>query len=127
MLRYLAGNPGRLVGKDELIAAVWPGVVVTDKSVARCISDVRQALGDPHQEIIRTVPRHGYLLAAPVARASPTTDREAASRPVAAIPDRPSIAVLPFANLSGDPERDHFAEGVARRSSRRCPASAGSS
>lgn len=113
VLRYLAENAGRLVGKDELIAAVWPGVVVTDKSVARCISDVRQALGDTHQEIIRTVPRRGYLLAAPVARASPTTDREAASRPVAAIPDRPSIAVLPFANLSGDPERDHFAEGVA--------------
>ncbi len=113
VLRYLAENAGRLVGKDELIAAVWPGVVVTDESVARCISDVRQALGDTHQEIIRTVPRRGYLLAAPVARASPTTDREAASRPVAAIPDRPSIAVLPFANLSGDPERDHFAEGVA--------------
>jgi DNA-binding winged helix-turn-helix (wHTH) protein len=77
VLRYLAENAGRLVGKDELIAAVWPGVFVIDESVARCISDVRQALGDTRQEIIRTVPRRGYLLAAPVARASPTEcDRE---------------------------------------------------
>jgi adenylate cyclase len=113
VLRYLAENAGRLVGKDELIAAVWPGVFVTDESVARCISDVRTALGDTRQDIIRTVPRRGYLLATPVARASPTTDREAAPISVAAIPDRWSIAVLPFANLSGDSERDHFAEGMA--------------
>ena len=77
MLARIGGKcQAGLVGKDELIAAVWPGAVVTDEFVARCISDVRQALGDTHQEIIRTVPRRGYLLAAPVARASPTTDRE---------------------------------------------------
>ena len=112
VLRYLAENAGRLVGKDELIAVVWPDVVVTDESVARCISDVRRALDDTRQEIIRTVPRRGYLLAAPVLRATPTTDCEGASRSVAAIPDRPSIAVLPFANLSGDPDQDYFAEGM---------------
>jgi TolB-like protein len=112
VLRYLAEHAARLVGKDELIAAVWPGVIVTDESVARCISDVRRALGDAGQEIIRTVPRRGYLLAAPVARASPTTGGESASRSTVAIPDRPSIAVLPFANLSGDTEQDYFADGM---------------
>lgn len=70
VLRYLVENAGRLLAKDELIAAVW---AVTDESIARCISDVRQALGDTRQEIVRTVPRRGYLLSAPVARASPTT------------------------------------------------------
>ncbi len=113
MLRHLAENAGRLVGIDELLAVVWPDVVVTDESVARCISDVRKALGDTRQEIIGTVPRRGYLLAAPVERMLPSTDREGASRSAVAIPDRPSIAVLPFTSLSGDPGQDCFAEGMA--------------
>jgi DNA-binding winged helix-turn-helix (wHTH) protein len=63
VLRYLVENAGRLVPKDELIKAVWPSVIVTDESLARCVSDVRLALGDRGQRIIRTVPRRGYLLA----------------------------------------------------------------
>jgi DNA-binding winged helix-turn-helix (wHTH) protein len=63
VLRYLVENAGRLVSKDELIKAVWSNVIVTDESLARCVSDVRLALGDRGQRIIRTVPRRGYLLA----------------------------------------------------------------
>jgi adenylate cyclase len=62
LLRHLVENAGRLVSKDELIAAVWPSVVVTDDSLARCMSDVRLALGDSEQRMIKTVPRRGYVL-----------------------------------------------------------------
>src|SRR5512139_2885712 len=65
-LAHLVRHAGRVVTKDELIAAVWPGLVVTDDSIARCISDIRRALGDVEQKIIKTVPRRGYTLAAPV-------------------------------------------------------------
>jgi TolB-like protein/DNA-binding winged helix-turn-helix (wHTH) protein/Flp pilus assembly protein TadD len=66
-LGCLVRHAGRVVTKDELIAAVWPGLVVTDDSIARCISDIRRALGDVEQKIIKTVPRRGYTLAVPVA------------------------------------------------------------
>jgi DNA-binding winged helix-turn-helix (wHTH) protein len=57
VLRCLVENAGRLVTKDELIKAVWPNVIVTDESLARCISEVRQAIADSDQKIIKTVPR----------------------------------------------------------------------
>jgi TolB-like protein/DNA-binding winged helix-turn-helix (wHTH) protein len=66
LLTCLARNAGRVVTKDELIQTVWPGVVVTDESLTRCVSDIRQALGDGAQRIVKTVPRQGYLLASPV-------------------------------------------------------------
>ena len=64
-LAFLVRHAGHVVTKDELIAAVWPGLVVTDDSIARCISDIRRALGDVEQKIIKTVPRRGYTLAVP--------------------------------------------------------------
>lgn len=65
-LAWFVRHPGYVVSKDELIAAVWPGQVVTDDSIARCISDIRRALGDVAQTVIKTVPRRGYTLAVPV-------------------------------------------------------------
>ncbi|HSI53064.1 MAG TPA: winged helix-turn-helix domain-containing protein, partial [Ramlibacter sp.] len=65
-LAWFVRHPGYVVSKDELIAAVWPGQVVTDDSIARCISDIRRALGDVGQTVIKTVPRRGYTLAVPV-------------------------------------------------------------
>src|SRR5262249_36269841 len=62
VLRYLVEHPRRVVTKDELIKAVWPNVIVTDESLTRCISDVRHALGDASQQVIKTVPKRGYLL-----------------------------------------------------------------
>jgi class 3 adenylate cyclase/predicted ATPase len=70
LLRYLVENAGRLISKDELIAAIWGDVAVTDASLARCVSDVRLALQDQAQLIIRTVPRRGYLFAAPISEAA---------------------------------------------------------
>jgi adenylate cyclase len=110
VLRHLVDNAGRTVTKEELIQAVWPDVIVTDESVARCISDVRQALGDRGREVIRTVARHGYLLDASVTREETTA---AATAPHPIVPDRAAIAVLAFANLSNDPGQDYLGEGVA--------------
>jgi len=68
VLRYLVENAGRLVPKDELIGRIWPNVIVNEDSLARCVSDVRQAVRDETQQIIKTVPRRGYLFLAPVSR-----------------------------------------------------------
>lgn len=64
VLRHLALNAGRLVTKDELLAAVWPGVIVTDDSLVQAIGDVRRALGDAGHRVVKTVPRRGYMLVA---------------------------------------------------------------
>jgi class 3 adenylate cyclase/predicted ATPase len=75
VLCYLVENAGRLVSKDELVGAVWTDVIVTDVSLARCVSDVRLALDDQERRIIKTVPRRGYLFAVPVsANGSVATD-----------------------------------------------------
>src|ERR1700682_1894840 len=68
VLRHLVENVGRLVTKDELIKAVWPNVIVTDESLARCISEVRQAIADTNQIIIKTAPRRGYRFSSPVSQ-----------------------------------------------------------
>src|SRR5215475_6961385 len=68
VLKYLVENAGRLIGKDELINAIWPSVTVTDESVTHCISDVRRALADNDRRLVRTVARRGYLFTATVSR-----------------------------------------------------------
>jgi DNA-binding winged helix-turn-helix (wHTH) protein/TolB-like protein/Tfp pilus assembly protein PilF len=80
LLVYLARHPGRLLTKDELIEQVWPNVVVTDDSLVQCVSDIRAALGDSTQRLIKTVPRRGYLL-----DAQPLTGEQ----PVVAMPPTP--------------------------------------
>jgi len=61
VLRYLVEHSGRVIGKDELIKAVWPGVAVTDDALVQCVRDIRHALCDEAHRIIQTVPRRGYL------------------------------------------------------------------
>jgi len=61
LLRYLVENAGRLVSKDELMQAVWPNVLVTDESLTRCVCDLRLALHDRAQDIIKTVRGRGFL------------------------------------------------------------------
>ncbi|HYE88840.1 MAG TPA: winged helix-turn-helix domain-containing protein [Vicinamibacterales bacterium] len=67
LLTYLLENSGRLVSKDELMKAVWPGVFVTDDSLVQCVRDVRRAIGDENQSVLRAVPKRGYRLAVEVA------------------------------------------------------------
>jgi DNA-binding winged helix-turn-helix (wHTH) protein len=119
VLRYLVENAGRLVPKDELIEAVWPSVVVTDESLARCVSDVRQALGDSQQRIIKTVPRRGYLFGVPVSEPVNT----AAPEQLALQPERePGKSVLErwTAAVGAVPGvNDLQASAVPQRTSRR--------
>ena len=61
VLRYLVQNPGRVIGKDELVKAVWSGVFVTDDALVQSVRDVRHALRDEDHRIIKTVARRGYL------------------------------------------------------------------
>jgi TolB-like protein/DNA-binding winged helix-turn-helix (wHTH) protein len=87
LLCHLVENAGRLVPKDELVKELWPNVIVTDESLARCVSDVRLALDDGERRIIKTVPGQGYLLAAPVSKLEP--------RAVAPSPDQEPDAAKP--------------------------------
>ena len=66
LLRYLVEHPGRLIDRDEIMRAVWPGVFVTDDSVTQCVKEVRRALADAEQRLLRTLPRRGYIWAAEV-------------------------------------------------------------
>jgi TolB-like protein len=102
-----------------LIEHVWKGRIVSDAALNSRINSARRAIGDTgeKQMLIRTIPRRGFLFAAEVTTQSP---RAASQASVATqviplnleLPDKPSIAVLPFHNLSGDPEQDYFADGV---------------
>ena len=115
VLRHLIENAGRLVAKEDILAAVWPRVNVSDESLARCISDVRTAICDRDKKIIKTVARRGYVFTANIAtqeclllerQADSTTGDEP-------LQDRPSIAVLPFTNMSRNPDQDFLADGIA--------------
>lgn len=65
-LKYLLQNPGRLIAKQELIQAIWPDSFVTDDSLVQCAVELRRALDDRDQQLLKTVPRRGYLFASPV-------------------------------------------------------------
>lgn len=67
-LAALAERAGRVVSKDELVAIVWPDVIVNDDALAQCVRDIRKAIGDADQTVVKTVPRRGYMFAAPIER-----------------------------------------------------------
>ncbi|HJS83948.1 MAG TPA: winged helix-turn-helix domain-containing protein [Acetobacteraceae bacterium] len=118
LLRQLVENAGRLIERDEIMAAVWPGVIVTDDSVTQAVKEIRRALGDGEQRLLRTVPRRGFLFAAEVSRIDdkatlvvlPPDPDQAPAPPAPA--SRPMLVVLPFANMTGDPGQEYFADGI---------------
>ena len=85
LLRLLVENPGRVVDRDAIMEAVWPGVIVSDESITQCIRDIRKALGDEAQQLLKTVPKRGYLLAAEVTPAESTAPTPRVERRLAAI------------------------------------------
>jgi adenylate cyclase len=123
LLRMLVDRAGTPVTKDALMEAAWPGLAVEESNLTVQIAALRRALGEvPGGESwIATLPRRGYRYVGPAVTksedrvpATPTVD--AATRPAPmmalALPDQPSIAVLPFENLSGDPEQGYFVDGM---------------
>lgn len=70
VLRALCARPGRLVTKDDLLRDVWRDATVSEESLTQCIADIRRALNDKRHEIVRTVPRRGYILDGPIATGS---------------------------------------------------------
>jgi class 3 adenylate cyclase len=85
LLRLLVENPGRLLDRDAIMTAVWPDVVVSDESITQCARDVRKALGDEAQRLLKTVPKRGYLFAAEVTPAETTAPAPRVERRLAAI------------------------------------------
>ena len=116
LIVHLVRNPGRLVTKDELIAAVWGGRIVSDAALASRIKSARRALGDDgsRQALIKTVHGRGVRfvgeVAAPRSSAAPATVPDAAAASVGG--DIPSVAVLRFQVLSDDPAHAATARGI---------------
>ena len=113
-LLALLRSAGRVVAKDDLVATVWPDVIVNDDALAQCVHDVRNAIGDTDQRYIRTVSRRGYMFIHPVTLTADLPTGPPGERPLAHRNGSmvPAVAVLPFANLSSDPEQVFFADGV---------------
>ena len=116
LLEYLIRNRERVISKDDLINAIWNGRIVSDAALTTRLNAARSAIGDSGEEqrLIKTLPRKGFRFVGQVREA-----REAAgSNPGDApenpppLPDKPSIAVLAFENMSGDPEQEYFADGM---------------
>jgi adenylate cyclase len=129
VLRYLAEQAGRLVTKDELMHALWPGLAVTDDSLVQCVHEIRRAFQDNDRIVLKTAPKRGYRLVLPAddAQHRPWGEPE---RPAGGAGEtwsgatsatdgghlaeraKVSIAVLPFVNMSSDREQEYFSDGI---------------
>ncbi|MGE0725157.1 MAG: winged helix-turn-helix domain-containing protein, partial [Alphaproteobacteria bacterium] len=120
LIVHLLANRDRVADKDDLIAAVWGGRIVSEAAVSSAVKAARNALGDDgeRQRLIRTLPRKGVRFVGTVTEEPapltppPATAATPASNGDHALPDGPTLAVLPFANMSAEPEQDYFTDGV---------------
>jgi len=108
LLEHLVRNRDRVVSRDDLISSIWRGRVVSESALASRINAARSAIGDSGeaQRLIRTLQRKGVRFVGAV------EERARSGTAAGAAPERPSVAVLPFDNMSGDPAQDSFADGM---------------
>ena len=120
LLEYLIRNREWVVSKDNLIDTIWDGRTVSDAALTTRLNAARTAVGDSGEEqrLIKTLPRKGYRFVGIVRESQRPAGEEVSDtlaeqpRPALPLPYKPSIAVLPFENMSGDPEQDYFANGM---------------
>jgi TolB-like protein len=126
LLVYLLENHDRVVSKDDLIAAIWEGRIVSESTLTSRINAARKAIGDSgrDQKLIRTISRKGFRFVgelrlqqvggeSPDHAGHPSGEAGEALRPLLSPLDRPAIAVLPFINMSDEAEQEYFAEGIS--------------
>ena len=111
LLSYLIRNRDRVVPKDELINTIWGGRIITDGALNTRINAARRAINDDgkQQALIKTFQRRGFRFVADVIEGETTQKPPFRFTPVSG---KPSIAVLPFDNLSNDTEQEYFADGI---------------
>jgi TolB-like protein len=126
LLVYLVQNRDRVVSKEDLIASVWGGRIVSDSTLTSRINAARNAVGDSGEDkkLIRTIARKGFRFVGAVHMQPgggepahfinpPPHEIQEQSRLALPLPDRPAIAVLPFINMSGDSEQEYFSDGIS--------------
>ena len=111
ILDVLLSAQGKTVSKSNLMERVWPGQIVEEGNLTVQIATLRKVLGERQDgsEWIITVPRVGYRMQIGLRSSIPATT----AKVTAPLPEQPTLAVLAFENMSGDPEQEYFADGIA--------------